>query len=89
MLSLWITMLIISAAAYVTISLVIMAELKKREVPVNFLLMRLLLPWYAHQYGRIHKQETGKRGGLYYGWLISANAMLVFAAGALLTKAFY
>ena len=89
MLSIWITMLIISAAVYVTISLVILAELKKREVPVNFFLMRLLLPWYAHRYGSIHKQETGKRGGLYYGWIISVNAMLAFAIGALLTRALY
>jgi hypothetical protein len=82
-------MLIISAVVYVTISLVILSELRKREVPVNFFLMRLLLPWYAHRYSSIHKEETGKRGGLFYGWVISANAMLVFASIVIITKAFH
>ena len=84
--SIWIAMLIISAAAYITVSLVILAELRKRDVPVNFFLMRLLLPWYAHRYGSIHKEETGNRGGLFYGWVISANAMLLFALFLIITK---
>jgi hypothetical protein len=89
MLSIWIATLIISAAVYVTISLVIMSELKKREVPVNFFLMRLLLPWYAHRYSSLHKQETGRRGALFYGWVLSANAMLVFAVILILTEALH
>jgi len=62
---------------FVVFSILIMSELQKRDIKINFFLMRLLLPKYAHQYKKITKKETGKVGALFYYWIISINLALV------------
>ncbi len=62
---------------FVVVSILIMSELQKRDIKINFFLMRLLLPKYAHQYKKITKKETGKVGALFYYWIISINLALV------------
>jgi len=65
------------ALIFVVVSIIIVSELQKRDVKINFFLMRLLLPKYAHQYKKITKKETGKVGALFYYWIISINLALV------------
>jgi len=62
---------------FVVVSILIMNELQKRGIKINFFLMRLLLPKYVHQYKKITKKETGKVGALFYYWIISINLALV------------
>lgn len=63
-----------SVAINVVFSMLIVVELQKRKVKINFFLLRLLLPKYAQQYQQITLQETGKVGALFYGWVASINA---------------
>lgn len=67
-------------------SMLIVGELQKRKVKINFFLLKLLLPKYAHQYKQITLQETGKVGALFYGWLASINATLVIATLGLVLR---
>ncbi len=62
---------------FVVVSILIMSELQKRDIKINFFLLRLLLPKYVHQYKKITKKETGKVGALFYYWIISINLALV------------
>ena len=82
-----IVLTLFAVAVNVTMSMLIVGQIQKRKVPINFFLLRLYLPKYAHQYKQITLQESGKVGGLFYGWLISINAALVFAIALLATKA--
>ena len=87
MFSFFVALALLAIALNITLSMLIVGELQKRKVPINFFLLRLYLPKYAHQYKKITLQETGRVGGLFYGWLISINAALVFGIALLATKA--
>lgn len=63
----------------IVFSMLIVGELQKRQVKINFFLLRLLLPKYAHQYKQISLQETGKVSALFYGWVASINAAWILA----------
>ena len=67
------------------LSIRIMHELSKRGYPVNFLLMRLLIIKYVHQYKKITTTETGQTGELFRPWILSINGALVFAVMAIVT----
>lgn len=75
---LFMTLAIVSAIAYVVFSMLIVHELQKRNVKINFVFLRLFLLKYANQYKEITQRETGKVGPLFYGWLASINAALIF-----------
>lgn len=68
-----------AAVVYAVFSMLIVRELQKRNVKINFFLLRLFLLKYANQYKTMTQRETGKAGSLFYGWLVSINAALVFA----------
>jgi hypothetical protein len=84
-------LLMIIALASVVVNIVlcmmIVSELGKRGVKINFFLIRLLLPKYVYQYRKIMIEETGKAGGFFYGWIVSINGALVFAVAGLLVRA--
>ena len=82
-----IVLTLFAVAIHVTMSILIVNQLQMRKVPINFFLLRLYLPKYAHQYKKITLQETGKVGGLFYGWLISISAALVFGIALVAAKA--
>jgi len=67
-------------------SILIVNELSKRGIKINYFLIRLLLPKYAHQYRKITLEETGKAGGLYYLWIVSINLALFFAVLVIIFK---
>lgn len=77
--TLFMSLAIAAAAVNVVCSMLIVRELQKRNVKINFFLLRLLLPKYAHQYKQITLQEIGKVGTPYHGWLVSINAAWVLA----------
>lgn len=86
----WIDLLLILALMFmvfnVIVSMVIVHELSKRGVKINFILLRLLIPKYVHQYKKEIFQETGKGSILFYSWIISINLALVLCVVGLLLK---
>jgi len=71
---------------YVVICINIMRELEKRNIKVNFLLMRILILKYLHQYHQVTIQETGHPGPLFYYYIISINLAWVLAVIGLIVK---
>lgn len=62
---------------YVTASVIIYNELKKRNIKVYFVILNMMNPFYAHRYKKITEAETGRTGVLFYHWLIAINVALV------------
>ncbi|MCG3154679.1 MAG: hypothetical protein DKINENOH_01273 [bacterium] len=75
----FLSLALLAAAIHVVFSMLIVGELQRRKVKINFFLLRLYLPKYAQQYKQASLQETGKVGGLYHGWLVSINAAWILA----------
>lgn len=70
----------------VVITMIIISELQKRKVKINFFLLRLFIPKYVHQYKKITLEETGEVGGLYYWWLGSINLTWILAVVGFILK---
>jgi len=68
----------------VVASILICIELGKRDVKVNYVFIKALIPFHAYQYKKITRQETGKPGPLFYHWIISINAALVMGVAGVL-----
>lgn len=64
---------------FAILSMMIVHELSKRGVKINFLLLRLYLIKYIGQYKQITLKETGKVGPLYYPCVTSVVLALVLA----------
>jgi len=64
---------------YVIFSIMIVYQLSRRGIKINFFLLRLLIIKYIHQYRKITLEETGKVGPLYYPCIISVNLALALA----------
>jgi len=71
---------------FVVFSIMIVNEVSKRGVKINFFLLRLYIIKYIHQYKQITKQETGKIGPLYYPCIVSVNLALVCGIVGLVLK---
>ena len=67
-----------SVALAIVLSIMIVHEVSKRGVKINFLLIRLLIIKYIHQYKQLTRKETRKTGPLYYPCVVSYNLALVF-----------
>ena len=74
-------------ALNIVYSLLIVNELKKREVKINYLLIRLYTIKYARQYKQLTKEETGRPGWFYYAWVVTINIALVLVVMGLIIKA--
>ena len=62
------------------VSMVLIAEaLRKRNMKVNWIFLKVLIIKYVGQYRKITLQETGKVGPLYYSFVVSMNLALVTA----------
>jgi hypothetical protein len=77
---------LVSVGIFVVFSIMIVHQLSKRGVKVNFILLRLYLIKYIHQYKQLTLKETGKAGSLYYPCIISVNLALVLAVVGLLLR---
>lgn len=61
----------------VVAGILICIELSKRGVKVNYVFIKALIPFYAYQYKKMTRQETGRPGPLFYHWIVSINAALL------------
>ena len=77
---------IVSVVLFVVFSIMIVHELSKRGVKINFLLLRVYLIKYIHQYKQLTLKETGEIGPLYYPCILSINLALVLAVIGLILK---
>ena len=66
-------------ACNIVITILIVNELDKRKIKTNFLLIRLYVYKYVHQYREVTIKETGHPGPLFYYWIISINLAAVTA----------
>jgi hypothetical protein len=74
-------------ACNIVITILIVSELDKRNIKTNFLLIRLYIFKYVHQYREVTIKETGHPGPLFYYWIISINLAAVTAIiGAILRR---
>jgi hypothetical protein len=60
--------------------------LRKKNVPVSFFWLRVLIPKYLGQYREITLKDTGRAGPLFYHFVISINLALVAAIAAILSR---
>lgn len=75
----------IGVVIYIIVSIMIYDQLKKRNTNVHFIFIKFMIPFYANQYKSLTTAETGKPGVLFYYWIISINAALVFAIAAIVS----
>ncbi len=72
--------------ANVLASILIVTELQKRGITINFIFLKMYIIKYAHQYKEITKKETGRAAPLFYLWIVSINVALVCAMLGLLLR---
>lgn len=63
----------------VVITMIIISELQRRKVKINFFLLRLFILKYVNQYKKMTLEETGKVGRLYYWFVGSINLAWILA----------
>ena len=71
---------------YVVFAMMIVGELSKRGIKINYFLLRLLIIKYISQYKQITLKEQGKPGPLYTPCIASVSLALVLAIAGLLLK---
>jgi hypothetical protein len=64
---------------FVIFSIMIVHELSKRGVKINFILLRLYVIKYIHEYKQLTLKESGNIGPLYYPCIVSVALALVLA----------
>ncbi len=77
---------ILSALWGVISSLVIASFLSQRGIKINWLLFRVLVLKYIHQYHQITKQEAGKTGPWFYSYIVSMLLALVLVIVGVVLK---
>jgi hypothetical protein len=68
----------VSVGLGIVFSMMIVKEVSKRGVKINFVLLRLYIIKYIDQYQQLTRKETGKVGPLYYPCVGSYIMALVF-----------
>ena len=79
-------MAFVSVGAAVVLTMMIVNEVSRRGVKINFFLLRLYIPKYIHQYRQLTLKETGKVGPLYCPCVGSYILTLVFALAYLILR---
>jgi len=69
----------VSVVTFIVLAMMMVHEVSKRGVKVNFLLIRLYIFKYMHQYKELTRKETGKVGPLFYPCIASIILALVLA----------
>jgi hypothetical protein len=88
MMSPLILVILIAATWHVVASMMIVHNLRTRGVPVNFWLIRLLMPKYVSNYREITTKETGHCGPLFYHTVVSILIALAAAIVMVAMKRF-
>jgi hypothetical protein len=86
MANVFLALALVFVGLFVIFSILIVNEVSKRGIKINFFLLRLYIIKHIHQYRKITKQETGKIGPLYYPCIISVNLAWVCAIAGFLLK---
>ncbi len=86
MASAFLILALVSVGLAMVLSMMIVHEVSKRGVKINFLLLRLYLFKYIDQYQKLTRKETGKVGPLYYPCVGSYIMTLVSAIVYLLIR---
>lgn len=68
----------VSVGLAIVFSMMIVREVSKRGVKINFILLRVYIIKYVDRYQKLTRQETGKVGPLYYPCVGSYIMALVF-----------
>ncbi|MBW2644800.1 MAG: hypothetical protein JRE23_01230 [Deltaproteobacteria bacterium] len=71
---------------FVTLSIMIVHEVSKRGIRINFFLLRLYIIKYIQQYRKFTLEESGRVGPLYYPCVISVNLALILAVVSFILK---
>jgi len=77
---------LVSVGAAVVLTMMIVNEVSKRGVKINFFLLRLYIPKYMHEYRRLTLQETGKVGPLFCPCVGSYLLALIFTVAYLIFR---
>jgi len=86
MASTFLILALVLVGLFVIFSMMIVHDLSKRGVKINFVLLRLYLIKYIQLYKQITLKETGKVGPLYYPCIVSVSLTLVLAIVGLLVR---
>jgi len=86
MANLFLGMALVFVGLFVILSIMIVNEVSKRGVKINFFLLRLYIIKYIHQYRKLTLDESGRVGPLYYPCIISVNLALILAIAGLILK---
>jgi len=77
---------LVCVGLFAVFSMMIVHELSKRRVKINYILLRLYLVKYISQYRQVTLKETGKAGPLYYPCVTSVILALVLAIVGLVLR---
>ena len=75
---------LVFVGVFIILSIMIVHEVSKRGIKINFFLLRLYIIKYIHQYRKLTFEESGRIGPLYYPCIISVNLALIFAVAGLI-----
>ena len=70
---------LVSAIFGIVFMIMITSFLSKRGIKINYILLRLYIIKYIHQYRKITIEENGKPGNLFYPYIVSMSLALVLA----------
>ena len=71
---------------FIILSIMIVHEVSKRGVKINYFLLRLYIIKYIHQYRKLTLEESGRIGPLYFPCIISVNLTLILAILGIILK---
>ncbi len=84
--NLFLTMAFLGVAWGIVSSIAIVSFLSGRGMKINYLLIRVMILKYIHEYHKLTTQENGKPGRWYYSYVISMNTALICAIVGLLLR---
>ena len=84
--TLFLVLALISIMFGIVFMIMITSNLSKRGIKINYLLLRLYIIRYVHQYRSITKEESGKPGPLFYPFVTSMCLALCFAVIGIVFK---
>lgn len=77
---------LVAVGVGVVTSIMIVHEVSKRGVKINYPLLRLYIIKYIHQYGQMTRQESGKAAPLYHLCTGAYFSALVLAVAYLILR---
>ena len=69
--------IVVFGITFVVLAMMMVHEVSKRGVKINFLWLRLYVLKYMHQYRILTKKESGRVGPLFYPCIASINLALI------------